>query len=186
MKKLKYYTEYIKEEFVENQNLTAKLQSFLEGKVKTIKEWFSKGLFNNAALADISITNTTNNLSKDIILEFNDSQGYYQVIFSVSMNDYNEGKFEKCFLKIKKYSMNLDNQMNSLKGLLLDKWDSSNPDNDTENGQINISDFTPEFILDKISKMEDENVAYGSNETEEVQNPQNPQTPLQGQEEAEF
>jgi len=178
MRKLKNYTEYIKEEFIESGNLNSKLQAFREGKKKSIIEWFSKGMFNNAVLADIQITHGTSNLAKDLILEFNDNQFYYQVIFSVSINDYKDGKFDKANLKVKKYGLDIDNTANSLKGNLIDQWNSDNPDAEgAKDGQIKITDFKPEFILDIISKMESESQAFGTQETEEVQDIQGQNQP---------
>lgn len=168
MGKLKTFKQYVNENHIESGTVESKLSAYLQGKMKTVKEWFQKGMLNNAALADIQVTKSSINLSKDLIVEFNDNQFYYQLIFSVSMNDYQDGKFEKAFLKLKKYSMDIDTEANALKGMLIDEWDSNNPDTGSENGQINTEDFKPEFVLDIISKMEDSTQAAGTEETEPV------------------
>lgn len=161
------FNKFINEDYSESGDLIHKLQSFLKGKEKTIKDWFYQGMFNNATLADYYITKSTKKLAKSLIFEFSDGQFYYQVIFGVSLHDYNRknGKFEKANLKVKKYSMNVDNEMNSLKDSQLDEWDSNNPEN-TGDGKINVEDFKPSYILDIISKMEDQTQAYGSEDVE--------------------
>lgn len=183
MKTLKDFRTYINENFEESGNLSSKLQAFLNGKEKMIKGWFEKGLLNNAALADVQITENTLGLAKDLIFEFNDGQYYYQGILSVSMNNYKDGTFKNAAFKLKKYSMDVDNEMNTLKGLEIDNWDSNNPDN-AQNGKITFDEFKPEFILDIISKMEDEPQALGTEEIEQQQSIQ--QQGVQNQQGTEF
>jgi len=182
MKVLKGFSQYINENFIENGNLSAKLQAMLEGKKRTVKKWFEEGLLNNAALVDIQITHLTSNLSSDLIFEFNDDSFYYQVIFSISINSYKEGIFEKGFLKLKKYTMDIDSSANNLKGNLMDEWNSNNPDTGSENGQIDVKDFTPEKILDIISKMEESSQAIGTDEVEKA----SIETQISQQKEGEF
>jgi len=164
MKLIKNFSEYTNESFVEFGTPAYKLQTFIEGKVKMIKKWFESEILSNAQLIDIDITKYSQSLNKNIIFNFTDGQYQFQVILVFRMQDYNDGKIGKCFMKIKKYSYDEDD---SLKGTLIDFWDSNNPDNDTDgeiDGQVEIKDISPEFILDKISKMDDESQSFGSKE----------------------
>lgn len=162
MRILKTYYQYIKEEFTDANAISNRLQSLLLGKVKLIKTWFQpEGALKNVELTDIDITNYTKSLNKNLIFSFISNEFHYQVIITFKMTDYKEGSIGKCFLKIKKYSY--DDVEHSLEGILIDEWDSSNLDN-SEDGKINIEDISPEFILDKISKMDEEPQAFGSKE----------------------
>lgn len=173
MKKVKTYKQFINEEFVDSSNVLNKLTTFMDSNIKNIKRWFEGSLIPNSTLNEIR--KTDNPSSNDIIFEFDDGYMYYQIIFTVRVEDYKDGNFENGFLKIKKFSLDVDgvDPNGALKGLLLDEWDSNNPANGMDNGQINIKDnFNPDFILSKISEMEDEPKALGSvniikNKTEE-------------------
>lgn len=170
MKHLKKYQEYLSEDFVEFGSPMNKLQSLMEGKAKLIKEWFQKGLFTGSELLDIDITNFGKSLNKSIIFNFVDDSYQYQVILTLRVQDYQKGKIGKGFLQIKKYTFN--DAEETLQGQLLDTWDSNNVDNDQDgnpDGQIELKDFSPEFILDKISKMSDQSQALGTKEKSEAE-----------------
>ena len=166
MRYLKGYYSYIKEEFVDQTNASNKLEAFLQGKLKIIQGWFSDGLFPNSTLIDSKLSNFTDKISKNIIFNFTDGEYYYQVVLTIRIEDYEEGKFKKGFLKIKKYSMDPDNPGapgENYEDMLIDVWDSNNPDNNPDgNGQISISDFAPEFIQDKIGDMQEGSQAPGT------------------------
>lgn len=166
------YNQFIFEnEFQESSNSFNKLQAFLEGKRKLVRQWFERGEFPNASLADdVEISSVSDFIKKTLTFSFSDGNFYYKVEFTVQLKDYEEGNFNKGFLTIKKYELVDDGDLSDdLKEPLMDVWDSNNPEvNPDENGQIDIkTEFTPDFIIDKISQMDNNQTALGTNNTEE-------------------
>jgi hypothetical protein len=158
--------------FVDSGDAVSKLNAFILGKTKEIKNWFKNGEFGNSSLYEIDHNVYSGKLTKTIIFSFADDNFYYQIELTIRIKDYKDGAFNKAFLKIKKYNL-VDNKEDiNLDGLLIDEWDSNNPDNEQENGQIDMSKFNSKFILEIITKMEEEPNALGSNKKEETQGSQ--------------
>ena len=153
MKKLKRYLEYLREDLIED-NPFHDLQSYMMGLRKRILKWFEDGEFTGAEIVDIDITNFSKFVDKTLILNFTDNIFNFQVILTIRPVDYKNKELSKMFIEIKKYSMDNDNDSDSLEGYLIDEW----------SGQCKVEEFNPEFILDKISMMEDENQSFGSND----------------------
>lgn len=151
MKKLKKYIEYLKEDLIDD-NPMHDLQSYVTGLKKRILKWFDDGEFTGSQIIDIDITNFSNALDKTLIFNFTDNKYNYQVTITVRPTDYQNDELSKMFVKIKKYSMDNENASDSLEGYLIDEW----------NGQCKVEDLSPEFILDNISKMEEEPQSFGS------------------------
>jgi hypothetical protein len=174
MRYLKDYDQYLKEEFVNQTNAASKLEAFLQGKLKVVNDWFQKGLFPNSELIDNTLSKFTDKMSKNIVFNFTDKLYYYQVVLAIRIEDFDEGNFKKAFLKIKKFAMDPDNPGvpgENYEDMLIDVWDSNNPDNNPDGaGQIDITNFKPEFIQDKIGAMAETSQAPGT------------QDPVQGEE----
>lgn len=186
VKKYLQYIKYLKEQdesqpsaqespqngttgFVNSDNTLNKVNSYILGKIKDIKSWFNNGEFGNSSLYDINNNIYSGQLNKNIIFSFSDDNYYYQIELTLRLEDYKDGVIDKAFLKVKKYSLS-DNQENiNLDGILIDEWDSNNPENNQENGQINLNEFNSKFILDILSKMEEEPNAIGSKNNQNSQ-----------------
>ena len=154
------------EQFVEQNAIVEKLQALMKGFIKTIKEWFSFGSLSKHGLTlyDAELSSMTDKLEKSIIFSFSDDSYYYQVEFVIRLDFYdsNEGIFKKAFLKVKKYALH-EQPIDSLQGMMIDVWDSNDPNNNPDgNGQIDISEFTEDKIIEIISDM-DEPQAPGTN-----------------------
>jgi hypothetical protein len=160
MKNLKLY-----EQFVEQNTVVEKLNALMKGFMKTIKGWFTNGSLSKHSLTlyDLELSSITDHLEKSIIFSFSDDSFFYQIEFVVRLADYDQGIFKKAFLKIKKYSLH-EQPLDSLSGMLIDVWDSNDQNlNPKGNGQINISEFTEDKILEIISELDNEPQAPGTN-----------------------
>jgi hypothetical protein len=168
MKTLKSYIQYIAEDFVEQDDAATKLEAYIKGKVKVIKGWFERNLFPNTTLISLEESMFSDKMRKNILFSFTDNVEFmFQVILAIRVEDYKEGVFDKGFLQIKKYNMN-ENSDGALEGPLMDIWDSNNPENNPEGaGQIDLKSFSPDFILDKISQMENKSMALGTDDESE-------------------
>lgn len=156
------------EEYVETKSIVNKLQMLITGYVKTIKDWFINGTFStqeDVILHDIRYSENTSSTTKNIIIEFSDGVNYFQIIMTINMEDYNKeiGKYDKCSLEIKKYALDGEpEEGEAIQGMLLDQWDSST----TEEGILTLNQFTEEYILEIINRMDNENTHIGSNKEE--------------------
>jgi len=156
----------IYENFVEQNAIVEKLNALMKGFMKTIKQWFTTGSFSKHGLTlyDLEESSITDKLEKSLIFSFSDDSNFYQVEFVIRLADYQEGIFKKAFLKVKKYALH-EQPTDSLSGMMVDVWDSNDPNNNPKgDGQIDISEFTEDKIIDIISEMDNEPQAPGTSE----------------------
>jgi len=180
MRYLKTYEKY-------NNAPLYQANTLLQVLEKNIKKWFTSGSLSKQGLtledSDKSFTNDVAN--KTLICRFTDAAFLYQVIVVVGIKDLfdeeqtqsqssddmeesvqNEGvqddnrKIENIDVKIKKYDLN-GQRNDNIDGPLIDFWE----------GQVGVKEFTEDFIIEKISQMEDEdlattNTALNSEETQ--------------------
>jgi len=148
------YKEYILEN---NFKPLQKVKNLMDNLHKMILNWFTTGSLSKQGLnlqnIDTSFTNDITDKTK--IITFDDSKFYYQIVLVASIDDLfknskepEEEQLKDISLQIKKYD--LDNQSgNSLEGTLIDRWE----------GTIKIKEFTEDFIIDKISQMQDKTLS---------------------------
>ena len=102
MKILKFETFKLNEAYEEDPEFRIK-KYFIELE-ENIRKWFEEGSFslNDVQLYDIK-TNTTNNLDKYLMFDFQDESYYYQIIVIVSLQEVTEDTLKECYVKVKRY-----------------------------------------------------------------------------------
>lgn len=108
-----------------------------------IKYWFQDGSFSmSSVLVDQSKSSTPNAAKRSIIANFADAEWYYQLIVRFYVED-----LENCDVVIKKYDPANIDQLNG--GLPV--WTIEL----TNDKKVKIDDIKEDFIIEKISKQED-------------------------------
>lgn len=134
MKRLKLYEEYI-------NNPVNRLQTVFDEMIKNMKFWFTEGSLSKQGLSLYELERSTANdyTEKNILIDFSDSQWYYQVIIIVKLEDVKGNEpIKDGYIKIKKYDMDQTN--------LIRTWE----------GEFDlVKDFNENFIIDKISELDD-------------------------------
>lgn len=158
------------------------LDILIQGLIKTIKGWFSKGLFfkEGISLLYIEPSKMTDILEKNIIFNFTDQQWYYQAILIVPMVKENE-EIKKAKLLVKKYSMTEANPEESISGPLVDQIDQQIDDIQTEFIGTDNEEGAPGemLIMDMITKMSDEPKSPGTVGFKYQENPEEEETQTQ-------
>lgn len=184
---MRYLKTY--ENYSDNEAPLQEAETLLKVLEKNIKKWFTSGSLSKKVTFEDSDKSFTNDVAnKTLYFRFTDDAFLYQIIVVVGIKDLfdnetqgdtqpsddmqmqeesvqNEGviegaKIENINLHIKKYDLN-GMSTDNIDGPLIDFW----------KGKINVKDFTEDFIIEKISQMEDEdlaatNTALNSEETQ--------------------
>ena len=115
-----------------------RIKKFFDKLTKSIKVWFTEGsLSKNTQMYDIDVS-TSNNVDKTLILDFQDSNYYYQVIFIVSLEEVSEDTLNECYIKVKRYDINTSE--------LLHEIDES----------VMVRDLNENKLLEIFSKLDEE------------------------------
>lgn len=103
MKKVLNYSNFLSEKYQEDPEY--RIRKFFEELEKNIRFWFDEGSLSiDTELYDIKIQ-TTNNVEKYLVLDFQDENYYYQIIFIVTLQEVEEEVLDECFIKLKRYDI---------------------------------------------------------------------------------
>lgn len=132
-----------------------------------IKYWFQDGSFSmSSVLVDQAKSSTPNAAKRSIIANFADAEWYYQLIVRFYIED-----LENCDVVIKKYDPANIDQLNG--GMPV--WTIEL----TNSKKVKIDDIKEDFIIEKISKQEDD---YNENPDEnKIEVPKDNKSQAQGQ-----
>jgi len=122
------------------QSAAFKIKSMMIELQKNINFWFTQGSLSKEDIQDydVEIGTSTRGLNKNIILNFNNLQFKYQLIFVLSLDQVEEDKINKCFIEVKKYDMNTLGLIRTL------------------NKTIDVKDINEDFILGLITELDKE------------------------------
>lgn len=97
------YLDFINEKYNQSPDYTIKV--YFDDLEKKIRRWFEKGVFasNKAELSDIKRSNL-NEIEKCMIVDFTDSDNYFQMYFILSLQDVGEDSLDTIYVKVKKYN----------------------------------------------------------------------------------
>ena len=108
MKLIKFYEDYINS----NTNiLSTLLSNMIDMFMKTFNgenDILSQEETELLTLIEIEKSNTNDTAEKNLIMNFSDTEFFYQVIFIVKPDDIEEGIIDKSYIKIKVYNENSD------------------------------------------------------------------------------
>lgn len=137
-KRILDYNKYIKENnYIEDPE--HRIKKFFQELEKNIKFWFDEGSLsvNNAVLYDIKF-DTSNNVEKYLIFDFQDDDFYYQVIVIVTLQEVEEETLDNCYVKVKKYDIDSSELLRQL----------------SEN--VEISELNEDKILELFAKLDEQ------------------------------
>jgi len=104
MKKILNFNNFLNEKYQDDPEY--RIRQFFTELEKNIRFWFSEGTFaaQDAQLYDIKIE-TTDNLEKHLMFDFQDTEYYYQMIFIVTLQEVEEDTLDECHIKLKRYDI---------------------------------------------------------------------------------
>lgn len=151
--------------FEQFTNDSYEMQSILDKLEKRISYWFQDGEFSmRSNLVDSSSPTSTTSSKRSIVINFSDDEFYYQMILRMNIDD-----LEKCDVIIKKYDpsqIDLNGGGKPINILEL-----------TNDKRVKINDIKEDFIIKKLSEIEDMDKNPDKNKIEPPQQPQQPQQP---------
>lgn len=102
-----------------------------------LNKWFTEGsLSKNTNLLEIEESNLSQGTSRDIIVDFEDDDYRYQLIFFIDQGMFEEEKLTKLVLTLKRYDAD---------SKLINNYEE----------EVNILDIDENFIIDKITNIDD-------------------------------
>ena len=150
MKKLLNFNSFINEKYEEDPEF--RIKKFFDELEKNIKFWFDEGSFaaNDAQLYDIK-QNTSNNIEKYLMFDFQDEEFYYQVIFVVTLQEVEEDTLDDCHITVKKYDAENSELLRQL------------------SKDVDIKELDEDTILELFAKLDEESDSMlGDDENEET------------------
>ena len=129
------------EEFMQADH---ELDNIIKQVMTRIQYWFQNGSFSLSSMpVDSSKSSTPNAAKRSIITNFADSEFYFQMIIRFTTED-----LENCDLIIKKYDPAKIDEVNGGEPI----WTLEL----TNDKQVKIEDIKEDFVIDKISKQDDD------------------------------
>jgi len=123
------------EDFTQSRNNI--IRRYFDDLMINLRSWFSEGsLSQNTNLLEIEESNLSIGTSRDIIVDFEDDENRFQLIFFIDQGMFEDNKLTKLILTLKKYDA--DNN-------LIDNYEEEVP----------ITDITEDFIIDKITNIDE-------------------------------
>jgi len=159
--------------FEEFMQADYELDQIIKKVMNRIRYWFQDGSFSlSANPVDMSKNTTPNSSKRSIIVDFADSEFYYQMIIRFYIED-----LKNCDLIIKRYDVDNINQDGG--GEPVAQIDLTN------DKQVKIDDIKEDFVISQIDKMNDDSENPDDNKIEtpkekEPSQAQQPQTPPGG------
>jgi hypothetical protein len=102
-----------------------------------LNKWFTEGsLSQNTNLLEIEESNLTQGTSRSIICDFEDDEYRYQLMFFIDQGMFEEEKLTKLVLTLKRYDTD---------SKLIDNYED----------EVQITDITEDFIVDKITNIDE-------------------------------
>jgi hypothetical protein len=123
------------EDFAQSRNNI--IRRYFDDLLINLRSWFSEGsLSQNTNLLEIEESNLSQGTSRDIIVDFEDDDNRFQLIFFIDQGMFQDDKLTKLVLTLKKYDA--DNN-------LIENYEEEVP----------ITDITEDFIVDKITNIDE-------------------------------
>lgn len=138
--------------FEEFMNDAYEMQSIMDQLKNRINYWFQKGEFSmRSNKVDFDISKSPNSSKKSMVINFNDTDFYYQMIIRMNIED-----LENCDVVIKKYDPNTIDRVGG--GEPISKIELTN------SNKVPVDDLKEDFIIKKLSELEDKKENPDENE----------------------
>lgn len=164
MKKILNFEKFLNEKYQDDPEY--RIRKFFEELKKNIIYWFNEGSFStqDAQLYDIKIE-TTDNMEKYLMFDFQDSEFYYQIIFIVTLQEVEEDNLDEVHIKLKRYDLESSNLLREVnkdieikelnEDVVLELFAKLDEESDS---MIEIDDETENALSDKDTDLEDTDV----------------------------
>jgi hypothetical protein len=147
--------KYLKlyEEFTESKNY--KIRQFFDRLISDINSWFTDGSLaaQESTLIEIEKNIQESGMTRTLKFDFEDKDFRYQVIILIDHTMFDGDNLENCYLTVKKYVL-----------------DSSEVVGVIEEEGLNISNLTEDYIINKISEIDDNKNAIEETEIDKQNN----------------
>jgi hypothetical protein len=149
MKKILGYNNFLTEKYEEDPEF--RIKKVLDELTKNINYWFKEGVFsaNEAELFDINV-DTSNNVEKYLIFDFQDNEYYYQVQVIITLQEVEEEQLDECYVKVKRYDIESSE--------LLREYSED----------VKLKNLNEDKIIQLISKLDEKSDSLVEDEDEEV------------------